>query len=211
MTSVATDDRTQVLARGSAGALEAPGLELVVVDGVDRGARLRVRGTIRIGTAQGNDLHLTDATVSRVHATLRLDGGRLRLEDMGSTNGTFVDGVRVRDAYVSPGNLVRLAETTLRAEAVQEPLRVELAPYDRLGDLVGASPAMRYAYALIERVAPTSTTVLIQGETGTGKELVARAIHARSTRSARRFLAIIERLLLNRDVIGLYLAWIDAV
>jgi DNA-binding NtrC family response regulator len=199
-------DDTKVVPRELPALVDSPGLDLVVVDGPDRGAQAAVRGTVRIGTAAGNDLLLTDATVSRVHATLTLDGGHARVRDMGSTNGTFVDGVRVRDASAVPGSLVRVGNTTLRAEQANEAVRVELAPYDRFGDLVGASPAMRHVYTLVERVAPTNATVLVQGETGTGKELVARAIHERSARRSARFLAIdcgaIPENLLESELFG---------
>jgi DNA-binding NtrC family response regulator len=183
-------DDTEVQARQFARALHGPGLDLVVIDGPDRGLSVPVRGAVRIGTAAGSELRLGDPTVSRVHATLALDGGELRIRDMGSTNGTFIDGVRVRDASVAPGSILRIGATTVRAEPASEPMRVELAPYERLGELVGGSAAMRHVYSLIERVAPSGATVLVQGETGTGKELVARAIHERSPRAERRFLAI---------------------
>src|SRR5829696_3931824 len=122
---VAHDD-TEVVPRNYPARLDSPGLDLLVVDGADRGAHVAVRGTVRVGTADGNDLRLTDPTVSRVHATLSLDAGQLRIKDMGSTNGTFVDGVRVRDANVAAGSLLRLGSTTLRAELASEPVQVEL-------------------------------------------------------------------------------------
>ncbi|MFO0547769.1 MAG: sigma 54-interacting transcriptional regulator [Polyangiaceae bacterium] len=185
------DDRTTRYQAPSVERLSAPGLLLVVVDGPDRGQSVRVTGNgLRIGTAEGNDFRLSDPTVSRVHVMIAPDGSTVRVRDQGSTNGTFVDAIRVRDAYLAPGNLVRIGATTLRVELTSEPVEIELAPYQRLGELVGASPAMRHVYAIIERVAPTQSTVLIQGETGTGKELVARAIHERSSRRDKRFLAI---------------------
>jgi DNA-binding NtrC family response regulator len=166
------------------------GLNLVVVEGPDSGHQLAVKSSVRIGSAEGADLRLADSTVSRVHATVGPDGREMRVRDMNSTNGTFIDGVRVRDAYLHPGSLMRLGATVLRAEAVSEPVHVPLSKRDRLFGLVGGSAAMRQVYAVIERVAATSTTVLIQGETGTGKELVARAIHEGSPRRDQRFLAI---------------------
>ncbi len=185
-----SDAETRLRARGPGAPGPMPALDLVVVAGPDRGARASVRQSLRIGTAEGNDLRLSDATVSRLHASLATTAEGVRLRDLGSTNGTFVDGVRVRDAYVTAGNLLRLGDSTLRAHDAQAAVEVELSPHDRLGELVGGSPAMRRVYAMIERVAPTNATVLVQGETGTGKELVARAVHEHSPRRDRRFLAI---------------------
>jgi DNA-binding NtrC family response regulator len=200
------DAETKLCARGPRVPESLSALDLFVVVGRDRGARVAVRQTIRLGTAEGNDLRLTDPTVSRVHATLSTGSEGVRIRDLGSTNGTFVDGVRVRDGYIAAGNLVRVGDTTLRADQAQEPVQIELSPHDRLGELVGGSPAMRRVYAVIERVAPTSTTVLVQGETGTGKELVARALHERSSRRNGRFLAIdcgaIPETLIESELFG---------
>jgi DNA-binding NtrC family response regulator len=200
------DSETKLRPRGPRVPEAMSTLDLFVVDGPDRGARIAVRQTVRIGASEGNDLRLGDPTVSRVHAVVSTGADGVRLRDQGSTNGTFVDGVRIRDAYIGAGSLVRLGDTTLRADHAQEPVHLELSSRDRLGDLVGGSPAMRRVYAVIERVAPTTTTVLIQGETGTGKELVARAIHDASPRRDGRFLAIdcgaIPETLIESELFG---------
>jgi DNA-binding NtrC family response regulator len=200
------DAETKLRERGPRLPESLAALDLSVVVGPDRGARVAVRQPVRVGTAEGNDLRLTDPTVSRVHVAVVPHAEGVRIRDLGSTNGTFVDGVRVRDGYIGPGNLVRLGDSTLRAEQAQEPLQIELSPHDRLGELVGGSPAMRRVYAMIERVGPTNTTVLVQGETGTGKELVARAVHDRSPRRAGRFLAIdcgaIPETLIESELFG---------
>jgi transcriptional regulator with PAS, ATPase and Fis domain len=186
--------------------LVVPALELVVVDGPDRGLRHAVSRSARIGVAEGNEVRLTDPTVSRLHAivSLGVDGARLR--DAGSKNGTYVDGVRVRDATIVASSLLRVGSSTLRVEAGDERATVELSAKTSIGDLVGASAAMRQVYALIERVGPTESTVLIQGETGTGKELVARALHQLSSRASKRFLAIdcgaIPEHLLESELFG---------
>jgi DNA-binding NtrC family response regulator len=164
---------------------------LFVVDGPDRGARLTLGpGTTRIGTAPGNDLRLTDPTVSRLHCELTLRRDGIRIADSGSTNGVLVDGTRVRDADVGPGAVVRVGATTLRIEVGDDAIDVPLSPRDHLGELLGASTEMRRMYAIVERVAPTEATVLIQGETGSGKELVAREIHNMSRRAQGPFVAV---------------------
>ena len=166
-------------------------VDLVVVDGPGRGQRASVRGgTARIGTAEGADLRLTDPTVSRLHCEIRVRPEAITLRDQGSTNGTHVGGVRLRDADVPVGTLVRAGNTVVRIEASDQPSFVDLSPRGTFGELVGASVEMRRVYAILERVAPTDTTVLVEGETGTGKDVVARSLHAASKRAAGPFVPI---------------------
>jgi transcriptional regulator with GAF, ATPase, and Fis domain len=158
--------------------------DVVVIEGADVGKHATIpAGGLRIGTAAGNQLRLRDPTVSRIHCELRPKRGCVQLVDAGSTNGSIANGVRVRDADLYPGDTLRLGGTTMRLQAAAEKLFVPLSPRTRLGGLVGASTEMRRVYAIIERVAPTAATVLVCGETGTGKELVARAIHELSSRA----------------------------
>jgi DNA-binding NtrC family response regulator len=162
-----------------------------VVDGADRGKRVQVpQGVLRIGTAPSSQLCLKDMTVSRIHCELELRRDGVRLRDAGSTNGTFVEGARVRDVDLSPGATFRIGSSTLRVLAGDEPMQIPISSLDRLGDLVGGSVEMRRVYAMIERVAPTAATALIQGDTGTGKELVARAMHRYSPRKDGPFVAV---------------------
>jgi transcriptional regulator with GAF, ATPase, and Fis domain len=159
-------------------------VDLVVIDGASRGQRVSVRGgAAKIGTAEGNDLRLSDPTVSRVHCEIRVRPDTIQLRDHGSTNGTFVGSVRVRDADVPAGTLVRAGSTTFRIEVGDAPSFVEISPRSSFGDLCGVSLEMRRLYAVLERIAPTDTTLLIEGETGTGKDVVARALHAASRRA----------------------------
>src|SRR5262249_34950804 len=110
--------------------------------------------------------------------------------DCASTNGTFVDGVLVVEVKLSSGAIVTLGRTRIRVEIGHEPLTMTLSTRERFGEVIGASAAMRRVYAMMEGVAPTDATVLIRGETGTGKELVARALHEASKRAHGPFVTV---------------------
>jgi transcriptional regulator with GAF, ATPase, and Fis domain len=164
---------------------------LAVVDGPSRGARAQVGSEIaRIGTADGNDLVLLDRTVSRFHCELSVRGNTIIIRDCGSTNGTLIDGVRVREAEIPPGTLVRIGGSAFRVELGEEPAFVEVSGRAGFGELVGASVEMRRVYAILERLALTDATVLVQGETGTGKDVLARSLHAASPRATHPFVAV---------------------
>jgi transcriptional regulator with GAF, ATPase, and Fis domain len=143
--------------------------------------------TIRIGSRRANDVVLTDRRISGMHVEIRLTKDGYRLRDLESTNGTFVSGVRVNDAYLKPGALIGLGKTTLRFVPLAQSVEVPLHARGQLGQMVGQSPEMRRLFAQIERLAAGSTTVLVTGETGTGKELVAEAVHEASPRAGGPF------------------------
>jgi transcriptional regulator with GAF, ATPase, and Fis domain len=165
--------------------------EVTVVDGADRGARaVSTSEELVIGTAEGVDLRLTDPSVSRHHCTLRASARGLELRDLSSTNGTMVADCDVVRAFVRSGARIRLGQTTVTATVLDDEIAHPLGPGDRFGDLIGASPAMRALYPLLERCATSDASVLIQGETGTGKELVAEAIHLASARRDRPFVVV---------------------
>jgi transcriptional regulator with PAS, ATPase and Fis domain len=167
------------------------GVELRVVEGRDRGAVAKVGAEgVRVGSGALSDLRLTDPTVSRLHCEVRNVDGVLRVVDSGSTNGTYVDGVKVHVAELGAGARLRLGETILTVANLGEPMALELSARHRFGEVLGASTEMRRMYAILERVAPTEASVLIQGETGTGKELVARSIHDASPRANGPFVVV---------------------
>ena len=166
-------------------------VELVVVDGPDKGTRAIVHGGIaRIGTSEGNDLRLTDRMASRVHCEIRVKPSSIVVRDSGSTNGTTCDSVRIFDAEVPAGAVLRIGGTSVRVEVGDEPAFVEVSPNESFGELVGTSVEMRRVYAMLERIAASDTTVLVQGETGTGKDVVARSLHSASKRRDRPFVPL---------------------
>ncbi|HEU4734049.1 MAG TPA: sigma 54-interacting transcriptional regulator [Kofleriaceae bacterium] len=189
---MATDSEQDVTSRvAPAHTMRIWSVVLAVVDGPSRGARAQVGSEIaRIGTADGNDLVLLDRTVSRFHCELSVRGNTIIIRDCGSTNGTLIDGVRIREAEIPPGTLVRIGSSAFRVELGEEPAFVEVSSRTGFGELVGGSVEMRRVYAILERLAQTEATVLVQGETGTGKDVLARSLHAASPRAAHPFVAV---------------------
>ncbi len=152
--------------------------------GPDRGAEASFAGMrLTAGRAAVNDLRLTDDAVSGAHFELRLGERGVCLRDLGSTNGTFFGGARLGEAWIEPGAVFRVGTDEIRLVAA-EPVEVAISQEDRFEELSGNSPVMRELFSLLARIAPTPMDVLVGGETGTGKELVARALHARSERRA---------------------------
>ncbi|MCC6877601.1 MAG: sigma 54-interacting transcriptional regulator, partial [Sandaracinaceae bacterium] len=143
-----------------------------------------------IGSAPDADVRLVDPTVSRLHARLEPTDEGLWITDLDSTNGTFVDGVRVGRALLHEGARVRLGHGELEVGYGKEPAIVPLWPSDRFGPLVGKSAVMRELFERLSRIAQSDATVLVQGETGTGTELVAEAIHAASPRESGPFVVV---------------------
>jgi DNA-binding NtrC family response regulator len=179
--------RIRVPSRGIA----IPAIELVVIDGPSRGTRVRVEnGFARVGSASASDLSLADFTVSRVHCEIRVHPTAISIKDCGSTNGTYVEGVNVHDGEVRPGAAVRVGKSVFRIESVDGGSVVPLSESDSFGLLVGASLEMRQVYAILERIAPTNATLLIEGETGTGKDVAARSLHAASPRASGPFVPV---------------------
>lgn len=184
-------DKTEVLTGITARPLIIKKARFTVMNGREAGKELVIqKPLVTIGTLPGSDLVLTDPTVSRRHAEVeeRSDGYLLRDHD--STNGTFLDGVKVREAYLSPGSVIRLGQTEMTFSPLEERIDILQSSADRFGELIGSSAPLREVYGILERIAPTDVTVLLEGETGTGKELAARAVHSHSRRSRGPFVVI---------------------
>ena len=149
---------------------------------------LMERDVIRIGSAKAGDIVISDPTVSRRHAEIHRSRDGVVLRDLGSTNGTFVGEVRAKEVYLRPDTRFRVGRTELVFTPADEIIDVKPSDADHFEHLVGRSVAMREVFGILERVAPTDLTVLISGETGTGKELACRAVHNRSKRRSGPFI-----------------------
>ena len=176
---------TVVGARAQPERLAAQQFHLVLLDTERAGTVYPLAGEeLRIGKAPDNDVVIDHPTVSRNHLVVRRQGDRFLVQDLGSTNGTFLDGAQVREAYLRPGALLEVGDVRLRFQPAGGARADRPAAEDRLGDLVGRSVPMRQIFALLERIAPTDSTLLLVGETGAGKGAAAKAIHKLSPRAA---------------------------
>ena len=172
------------------GALAKVPCKLVVLEGPDAGREITLERTVRVGTAPENELVLSDDHVSRMHASFTPEAGRINVRDHDSRNGTLLGGARIADANVLVGTVIQLGPSTVVAVQPRWHVR-EVAPSPRTSfeELRGASFAMRELFAIFERVAPSDVPVLLEGETGTGKEVAARSVHAASKRAKGPFVA----------------------
>ena len=148
---------------------------------------LMERDVIHIGSQSGCDVVLSDSTVSRRHAEILRTKDGIILRDLGSTNGTFVGPVRVKEVFLAPDTHFKVGRTEIVFTPIDEIIDVKPSDEASFEGLVGDSVAMREVFGILERVAPTDLTVLICGETGTGKELASRAVHVRSGRRNKPF------------------------
>ena len=152
-----------------------------VLRGPDAGRTVEGGETLSVGTAPDNDLVLTDPNVSRYHLEFRPDSEGIAVVDVGSTNGTHIAKIAIERARVVPGATLRIGETVLKVvDGTDTP--IELFDAAEIHGFVGHSPAMRRLMAQLAKAAVTEVGVLLNGETGVGKEVAAQALHKASPR-----------------------------
>jgi DNA-binding NtrC family response regulator len=179
---------TSILEEQPAFTRQRPGGTFLVIKGPDRGEQVALTNKpVTFGSAPACDLVLTDKTVSRRHAMALLEGNEVLVRDLGSTNGSFIQGSRFKEITVGFGAEIKLGRTVIKflpEEEVVEPVETEA---DSFGQLVGRDVKMRRMFALLQDISPNDATVLVEGETGTGKELIAEEIHNHSKRANGQF------------------------
>jgi DNA-binding NtrC family response regulator len=144
-----------------------------------------------VGRHPTNDLVVEDPRVSGMHLELeRRDEGRVVARDAGTTNGTWIGPHRIFEAELGPGALVRIGDSAVRLEIDDRAEPEKGSAEVRFGGLLGASAEMRELFASLERLAPTQLTMLVQGESGTGKQELARAVHTASPRAQGPFVSL---------------------
>jgi len=164
---------------------------LTVATGPDAGTSAAFADdAVTVGTASSNALVLTDPMVSRHHARIEVHDDGIRLRDLKSTNGTYLQGLRVTGAYLPETARFRVGGTEIDFSLTAEVAPLAVSQQRAFHELLGASVAMRRVFATLERVAPTDATVLVEGESGTGKELVAEALHASGPRASGPFVIV---------------------
>jgi transcriptional regulator with GAF, ATPase, and Fis domain len=167
------DESTSTIVRSRAAPSD---VRIVVVSGPATGAAA-VGEKITLGRSQLSDVSIQDSTVSEFHVEVAGSDRGIEVRDLNSWNGTYFEGARISEAVVPPGSVLTIGESLVRVDvAASHP---EDAPLrDSFRGLLGKSPSMRSLYATVERVGSTDLSVLIEGPTGCGKEVVARALHA---------------------------------
>ncbi len=172
------------------GTLRARQYQLSVTAGPDAGKSVPIKGTLIVGSHPEAGLPLTDPTVSRYHLELHARGDGVRVRDLESTNGSFISGARVQEIIIEEEATVTIGKTSLRVSILEHDLGKPDARRSSFGRVVGESEAMRHLFGILERVAPSDSTVVLLGETGTGKELIAEAIHQNSKRKDKRLVVV---------------------
>lgn len=146
---------------------------------------------VTAGAHPDSDLILRDEMVSSVHFELVVDNHGATLRDLGSKNGTWISAgtVRVSEVWIEPGSTFTAGDCTITLVGI-DPVEVPISTVGSFGELHGRGSKMGELFSKLQRLAAIELDVLVIGETGTGKELVAQGIHAESARSRGPFIVL---------------------
>ncbi len=165
--------------------------KLVVVEGPDKGTEFEIsKNKTFVGRAAINDITLNDSSVSGTHFEIRAEENGFLLRDVGSTNGTHLGGCRVKEIWIAPDVSFSAGNSTFKIKSSEEFIEIPLSEDEHFQGVIGRSVAMREVFALLAKVAPSELTCMVEGDTGTGKERVARAVHDASRRSKKPYVVL---------------------
>ena len=171
--------------------LEVTRAELEVLSGPDAGTRTALGpGGLIVGSGPNSDLRLHDEQVSRRHLELVAEPRGVRVVDLGSTNGTIFGGARLERVLFFQDAMLTVGGTSLALRLSAEPLELMLSPRRQFGQAVGLSSAMRHVFSLLEQAAGSDVTVLLEGDSGTGKDVLATSLHEESGRRDGPFVVV---------------------
>ncbi len=171
------------------GTLKERKYQVSIIGGPGTGTTRAIEGTMTVGSHADAGLSLSDTTVSRYHVELTARPDGIRVRDLESTNGTYLGGARISEVIVEEQATLSVGKTTLKVSTLEADLG-RPAAQGTFGTAIGAAQAMKQLFGLLDRVSPSDSTVLLLGETGTGKEVMARAIHDKSKRAGRPFVVV---------------------
>jgi DNA-binding NtrC family response regulator len=179
---------TRILDQGGSMVRQAGRGRLLITKGPDRGEAIAIGElAMTVGSGTGNDVLLSDPTISRRHLVIEPRAEGVILRDLGSTNGSFVQGARFQELTLGFGTEVTIGQTVLKYVPSEEHLELQPSDEESYGSLAGRDPKLRKLFRLLADVAASDATVLIEGETGTGKDLFAEEIHRHSARRSGPF------------------------
>jgi DNA-binding NtrC family response regulator len=182
---------TRVVTRAGCDVRVLKTCQLEVLNGPDAGRQARMaRAVYRIGTHASNDLVLRDETVSRHHVEVAIAPDGYRLTDLDSSNGTFVGSTRIRELTVLEPTNLQVGRTRLRLEPTSDEIEVAASPRRHFGAVMGRSVVMRELFEQLEAAARSDCSVVLEGETGVGKELIAESLHRESARRHGPFVVV---------------------
>ncbi len=165
--------------------------KLLIISGPLQGEEFIInKEAFTIGSGKQNDLSINDSTISKRHCEIKAEENGYSITDLDSTNGTFVQGLRISSAYLNPGSEFQLGKTHIVFCPLMEEREIPLSSCEAFGGMLGRSTAMRRVFHIAETYSPTDATIMITGETGTGKEIMAEEIHKHSRRNKRPFIVI---------------------
>jgi len=181
--------------------------KLLVISGPLQGREFFInRDVYTIGSGSHNDLKIDDSTVSKRHCEIMVDESGYQIKDLNSTNGTQVQGVRVDSAHLAPGSEIKIGKVRIVFCPLQDSSDIPLSRNEAFGGMLGKSIPMRRIFYLAETYSPTDATIMITGETGTGKEILAEEIHNHSNRKDKQFIVIdcaaISKELIESELFG---------